>query len=177
MTTARSVEIIALPQARPPELLRQTLGVWPLPGLSLLAETRQTLTALCVRQPPFTMPPGSPLMAATARRVEVVFTELAGNALRHAQQPIRVHLASTAKAWLIGVDDAAPELTPMVGTLEGDQPGGRGLAIVLSLASSAGWYVTDGIKTVWAEVPDRPPAELLERLRHRRPGFSRTLEA
>jgi hypothetical protein len=117
--------------------------------------------------------PGAPLLASPIRRVEVVFTELAGNALRHAGQPVRIHLASTAEAWLIGVDDASPHLEPMVGSLDSEEIGGRGLAIVLTLTSGAGWYIEDGIKTVWAEVPDVPPQELLERLRQPRSGLSR----
>ncbi|MCD5349330.1 ATP-binding protein [Kineosporia mesophila] len=127
-----------------------------------------------MREPPLVMPDTYPLMAAPGRRLEVVFTELAGNALRHAHQPVRAWLHSTAQAWLIGIDDAAPELQPSVGTPVTDQIGGRGLAIVLSLTSSAGWYVDNGVKTVWAEVPDTPPAKLLELLEQPRSGLSRS---
>jgi len=154
-------------------MLRQPQGAWPLPGFSTLAKTRQALSDLCVREPRVVMPPTAPLLASPTRRVEVVFTELAGNALRHAGQPVRVHLSSTADSWLIGVDDGCPELQPMVGSLDAEQVGGRGLAIVLTLASGAGWFVQNGIKTVWAEVPDAPPEGLLQRLRHRRSGLSR----
>jgi hypothetical protein len=140
----------------------------------MLAGTRQALAALCVREPPVLQAPSAPLLASPIRRVEVVFTELAGNALRHAGQPVRIHLSSTAEAWLIGVDDNSPELEPQVGSLDTDQVGGRGLAITLTMASRVGWFVEGGTKTVWAEVPDAPPESLLQRLRQPRSGLSRT---
>ncbi|GLY28751.1 ATP-binding protein [Kineosporia sp. NBRC 101731] len=163
-----------MPQERPPELLRSTQGTWPVTGYAALGPTRQALTALCVRDPPLVMPSAYPLLAAPVRRLEVVFTELAGNALRHGRQPVRAWLRSTARAWLIGIDDGAPDLRPTVGSLDTDQIGGRGLAIVLSLTSGAGWYVDGGVKTVWAEVPDSPPDELLQLLQQPRSGLSRS---
>ncbi|GAB6897187.1 ATP-binding protein [Kineosporia succinea] len=149
----------------PPDVLRHERGSWALPGLDQLTGTRETIISLCVRNPPIVVPPGSPHLAVLTHRMEIVCTELAGNALRHARQPIHIHLSSTASSWLIRVDDASPDLTPVVGHPTAEQIGGRGLSIVVSLASAAGWYVRESVKTVWAEVPDIPPAKLLARLR------------
>ncbi|MBT0767814.1 ATP-binding protein [Kineosporia sp. J2-2] len=126
-----------------------------------------------MREPPLLPVPGAPLLAVLARRMEVVYSELAGNALRHARQPVRVTLSSSPDSWLIGVEDSAPELEPAEGGLEPEQIGGRGLAIVLTLASAAGWYVRDATKTVWAEIPDTPSEHLIELLSLRRPGLAR----
>nr|WP_269328935.1 ATP-binding protein [Kineosporia babensis] len=104
-------------------------------------------------------------MAEPRRRVELVCTELVGNALRHGRPPVRVELASTATHWLITVQDAAPQEHPVLGSPVAEQIGGRGLAIVLALSSQAGWYVEGPSKTVWAEIPDLPPEELLRRLK------------
>ncbi|GLY15987.1 ATP-binding protein [Kineosporia rhizophila] len=160
-----SVDIPILVRNRPPDLIRQQLGAWPLNGLTGMAAVRESLLARCHREVPLPLPAGSPVMAEVARRVELVFSELAGNAVRHGRPPISVQLACTADAWLLSVSDAAPEQELRVGRLAGDEPGGRGLALVLTMAAQAGWYVHEGRKTVWAEVPDQPPGRLLEQLR------------
>ena len=45
-----------LERSQPPCLLRRPAGTWPLPGFARLSQTRDELSALCVREPPVQMP-------------------------------------------------------------------------------------------------------------------------
>lgn len=174
-----------LERGRPPCLLRRPVGTWPLPGFARLSQTRDELSALCVREPAILPPPGSPLLADVRERVELVFTELAGNALHHGLQPARVRLASTAQSWLISVQDSSPDQEPQAADLDGidaldvvsaltsdtDVTPGLGLALAEVVSSHTGWYPHDGGKTVWADVPDTPSQDLLNRLQAPAPSI------
>ena len=82
----------------------------------------------------------------------LVVSELAANALTHAQSSYRVQLSATPAALRIEVDDAgvgAPEPQPLTETEEH----GRGLHLVDALAASWGIEAADsGGKRVWAEL-------------------------
>lgn len=83
----------------------------------------------------------------------LVVSELAANALTHAQSSYRVRLAVNDVALRIEVDDngvGAPEPQPLTVTEEH----GRGLHLVGALAASWGMEPGDGGgKRVWAELP------------------------
>ena len=85
----------------------------------------------------------------------LVVSELAANALTHAESSYRVRLATTGPALRIEVEDdgtGTPEPQPLTETEEH----GRGLHLVDALAVSWGMEVADaGGKRVWAELAVR----------------------
>jgi hypothetical protein len=91
------------------------------------------------------------LTSSPSRRIELVFSELVSNALRHGGAPVQVTLFRVDDRWLIDVADASP--TPPVPRLVGQfDAGGRGLLIISRLSDRCGWTTVNGIKHVWAEV-------------------------
>jgi signal transduction histidine kinase len=91
------------------------------------------------------------LKTSVARRLELVFSELVSNALRHAGAPVHVTLYREADRWLLDVADGSPT-PPTPRDAERFDPGGRGLMIIARLSGRHGWTVQDGVKHVWAEV-------------------------
>ena len=84
----------------------------------------------------------------------LVASELATNAIRHAQSPLRVVVSRAADGLTIAVDDTSHVLpVSRVATLGG--VGGRGLPIVAALSTRHGAEVTTEGKTVWSTI-DRP---------------------
>jgi anti-sigma regulatory factor (Ser/Thr protein kinase) len=88
-------------------------------------------------------------------QVEVIASELATNAVRHAQSPFRVSIERGSSTIRLAVRDASfarPEhLTGKTGVV-----GGRGIPLVAALSRAWGSESeTDG-KTVWAEVERHP---------------------
>lgn len=83
----------------------------------------------------------------------LVVSELAANALTHAESSYRVRLAAAGPALRIEVEDdgfGTPEPQPLTETEES----GRGLHLVGALAASWGMEAGDaGGKRVWAELP------------------------
>jgi anti-sigma regulatory factor (Ser/Thr protein kinase) len=98
--------------------------------------------------------------AEVRSRLALVVTELATNALRHAESHAHVRLSRGDGAWLVEVLDHRPDLPLAVPEARAHGEGGHGLLIVAKLASSLGWYATDGAKHVWALVDDDKPASL-----------------
>lgn len=91
------------------------------------------------------------LTTSPARRIELVFSELVSNALRHGGAPVQVTLLRVEGRWLIDVADGSP--TPPAPRVAGQfDRGGRGLLIISRLADRCGWTSVNGIKHVWAEV-------------------------
>lgn len=93
-------------------------------------------------------------------RLALVVTELATNALRHAESHAHVRLSRADGAWLVEVLDHRPDLPVAVPEARGHGEGGHGLLIVARLASSLGWYAAEGAKHVWALVDDDKPASV-----------------
>jgi two-component sensor histidine kinase len=91
------------------------------------------------------------LHTSAARRLELVFSELVSNALRHAGAPVHVTLTESAGRWVIDVADGSPT-PPNPRSAERFEGGGRGLMIIARLSGRRGWTVEDGVKHVWAEV-------------------------
>jgi serine/threonine-protein kinase RsbW len=86
-----------------------------------------------------------------AERMVMAATELASNALRHAQCPAVVTLSRTKKAFILDVADDKPLSLPQIVDERPDGVGGRGLRIVQELAVDTGWYTAEGRKHVWAQ--------------------------
>jgi len=91
--------------------------------------------------------------AELRERMELVATELTGNALRHGSPPVVVRLLETEANYVVDVTDCAVDRAPeSAGAHPDARAGGRGLHIVRSLADHAGWYATDDRKHVWASL-------------------------
>ena len=83
--------------------------------------------------------------------VTLVVSELATNAMLHAQTPFKVSLHGFERTLLLEVEDDSPA-GPVRGAAQGLAKGGRGLTIVELL--SRDWGVDargDGGKSVWVE--------------------------
>jgi anti-sigma regulatory factor (Ser/Thr protein kinase) len=80
-----------------------------------------------------------------------VVSELATNAMRHADSPFRISLHRTHDAIRIAIEDVA-ETTPAPRVAASDDAGGRGVAIVERLAHRWGWDRASAGKVVWAEL-------------------------
>jgi anti-sigma regulatory factor (Ser/Thr protein kinase) len=94
-----------------------------------------------------------PVMAATA---ELLISELASNAVRHARTPFEVRIWARATGLRAEVVDGSAAL-PVLGERSVDSEQGRGLRIVESLASAWGVDHRGGKKAVWFELgPLRP---------------------
>jgi len=82
---------------------------------------------------------------------EIIASELATNAVRHARSPFRVRVSRTPAGVRIAVSDASND-PPQHIVRDDCEFGGRGVRLVAALSTA--WGTTDeaGGKTVWAEV-------------------------
>ena len=94
-----------------------------------------------------------PVMAATA---ELLISELASNAVRHARTPFEVRVWADRTCLHAEVIDGSADL-PVLGDGSVDAEQGRGLRILDSLASAWGVDVRSGAKAVWFAL-DTPKA-------------------
>ncbi|MFL6141539.1 MAG: ATP-binding protein [Labedaea sp.] len=85
---------------------------------------------------------------------ELVGTELATNALEHANGPrcVRVSYHAERQVLRIEVDDASPDLPPTPGTSRLGRHRGRGLNMIAAMAQW-GVHRRQDSKTLWAEIP------------------------
>ncbi|WP_344078908.1 ATP-binding protein [Luedemannella helvata] len=95
---------------------------------------------------------------AVTQRIEVIVTELASNAVRHAGTPYQLVLRRFESFIHVAVLDEDDQLAKLVGPATPFSPGGRGLMIVEGFSSSWGSYATTRGKSTWAIVRYRPVA-------------------
>lgn len=81
----------------------------------------------------------------------LVASELATNAMRHAESPFRISLHRTRDSIRIAIADVA-ETAPSARVAASDDAGGRGVQIVEQLAHRWGWEAASTGKVVWAEL-------------------------
>jgi anti-sigma regulatory factor (Ser/Thr protein kinase) len=81
----------------------------------------------------------------------IVISELATNALRHAETPFRAVLDRQQQGVRVGVEDAAPDPLARRSSDSYDL-GGRGVDIVEALSRRWGWTELPSGKLVWAEL-------------------------
>ena len=85
-----------------------------------------------------------------SERLVLIADELASNALRHGDAPVRAALSRSGDDWMIAVADSAAGSPPQ--PAEGRDPsrGGFGLYLVADLAQAHGWHSQESEKVVWA---------------------------
>lgn len=81
--------------------------------------------------------------------------EMASNALRHGGGGVRAAVRLTAEAYLIEVSDRAAASPPAPAVDRDPSQGGLGLYLIAEMSTAHGWYVSDGLKHVWALLPRR----------------------
>lgn len=91
--------------------------------------------------------------------VLLVASELLGNAVRACSAPITLLVEAHRGHIHIGVRDDSPQ-SAIIRQVAEDSDGGRGLAIVDTLARRWGQTPYDGAKWVWADVPIGPGSVL-----------------
>jgi anti-sigma regulatory factor (Ser/Thr protein kinase) len=92
--------------------------------------------------------------------IELVTSELAGNAVRHggqgADREFEVTVTTDEEAVVVSVRDSGLTGTPQAGTCDLDSDGGRGLALVEMVARRWGFHRDSTGTVVWAEVDPAP---------------------
>jgi hypothetical protein len=117
--------------------------------------------------------PARPVFSDVGARLQAAMGELVANGLRHGGPPVRASLARGRTGWLLTVSDSATGKPPLlrkmsISVAEGAGPdadaltGGFGIRMVVALATRTGWYVTDDVKHVWAQIDDEPPPHLMQ---------------
>ncbi len=94
-------------------------------------------------------------LAGTPKKVVLIATELAANALTHGLPPTIVQLSRRDDSWLLDVADHDPESVPVYAGLRITGAGGLGLHLARQLSLDVGWYTTDETKNIWATFPVR----------------------
>jgi anti-sigma regulatory factor (Ser/Thr protein kinase) len=88
------------------------------------------------------------LSAVTRERVELMVSELATNAVKHARSAFSLTVVTSGDSVRVEVNDEG-ERQPVRRDPAPTDPGGRGLVIVQALSDDWGVELHDGDKTVW----------------------------
>lgn len=151
-----------MPPATPPTPGDRPTG----PGFGSRARARFPATGLGARAARRFA--SSALGADNGSDVALVVSELAANAVRHAETPFELALEDDGRRVRVEVRDGSPTLPSPRGSQD-DGITGRGLLIVEHLSSAWGARQTAGGKVVWAELPSAT-ARRLPVLDHAPPG-------
>jgi anti-sigma regulatory factor (Ser/Thr protein kinase) len=89
---------------------------------------------------------------------ELLTSELVSNVTRHVGSPMIVRALRRPSRIRVEVDDDSPT-APVLRHSAPDDPGGRGILLVDTLADDWGTEVRDDGKTVWFEIDARRAAE------------------
>ncbi len=89
---------------------------------------------------------------------ELVTSELVANAVRHGATPVTLTVTVSGGLLTIAVADADPHGTPIPRPADASATGGRGMAIVASMAQRWGCTQDVASKVVWAELALQRPA-------------------
>jgi anti-sigma regulatory factor (Ser/Thr protein kinase) len=85
-------------------------------------------------------------------RLLLTLEELASNALRHGDAPVRLAITAYDMYWLLEVSDAAPHRPPAPAVGRDAAQGGLGLYLVSRVAGAHGWIDDGHRKTTWARI-------------------------
>lgn len=137
-----------LSSSRPPDAFRP-LRRWVLDTTDELSALRAAILAELVSES------GNPatVLDEVADNMLLIATELATNAFRYGLPPTEVRLLHTDHAYLLDIADQDADTVPYVAGAREPGAGGFGLRIAQRLALDVGWYVEDGVKHVWAVLP------------------------
>jgi anti-sigma regulatory factor (Ser/Thr protein kinase) len=135
------------PSAIPPAA--QPVSTWRLHDLAELPQLRSELR----RHLAADVRPEDPAAADARDQLVLAFDEMASNALRHGGGGVRAELLRTEDSYLIDVSDQAATAPPSPAVGRDPSEGGLGLYLIAELARRHGWYVSGGLKHVWALLP------------------------
>jgi serine/threonine-protein kinase RsbW len=144
----QNAAVSGLRTSRPPSSATE-LDVWVLTTTTQLRELRAALAAALYGDSELA---GRPLDDVPERMV-LVATELATNAIRHADPPTEVRLSRTAGEFVLDVADHDPTTVPELTATRPLDSGGRGLMLAREFSLDVGWYATDDAKHIWATFP------------------------
>lgn len=85
-------------------------------------------------------------------RLLLTLEELASNALRHGDAPVRLAITAYDTYWLLEVSDAAPHRPPTPAVGRDAARGGLGLYLVARVTGAHGWIDDGRRKTTWARI-------------------------
>jgi anti-sigma regulatory factor (Ser/Thr protein kinase) len=99
-------------------------------------------------------------LAGVVEPLQLVVSELVGNAVRHGRPPVDMWLRRVGKGVRVDVHDEATESAPEVATLSApDAESGRGMFLVDAVSAESGVeQIPDDGKVSWARVEPEPPA-------------------
>lgn len=92
------------------------------------------------------------ILGGIAHDLVLVASELATNAIQHGRPPTLVELFRDGADFLLTVSDHDVSSEPRVAGDRAPGLGGFGLQIARRLSRDVGWYRTDTIKVIWAEI-------------------------
>ena len=90
--------------------------------------------------------------ADLCQALEVVMSELVGNAVRHGRHPVSFEVEREGRDVLVVVMDADATPPGDGECCDLDSEGGRGLFLVSQLSQQWGWYSSGTGKRVWARI-------------------------
>ncbi|CCH89169.1 Putative signal transduction histidine kinase (fragment) [Modestobacter italicus] len=126
---------------------------WPLQQVADLTRSRNDLRARVLGAG---TPPGD--IADDVERLLLAYEELASNAFRHGQPPVRAMVTAGGDGWLIDVTDASVDRAPTPAVDRDPALGGLGLHLIARLCRAYGWSTSSGRKHVWGHVSLAPVA-------------------
>jgi hypothetical protein len=138
----------ATPPPADPALSWDLLEIAQLPAVR--AELRRHVTAHPARS---TSAAGQDRASELRDQLVLALDEMASNALRHGRGQVRAAVRLTAEAYLIEVSDQAASAPPSPAVGRDPSEGGLGLYLIAEMSTAHGWYVSDGLKYVWALLP------------------------
>ncbi|MBF0688180.1 MAG: ATP-binding protein [Cellulomonas sp.] len=137
-----------LRSSRPPARFTP-VRTWVLDNVSDLHAFRQQLrTEINTRSDV----PAEEVLGTVAHDLVLVASELATNGIRHGRPPTTVELLQDGPEFLLTVADHDLGSVPRVAGERPPGDGGFGLQIARRLAREVGWYRTDSVKVIWAEL-------------------------
>lgn len=134
-----------LPPAASPDAT--TLARFAPTSLAHLTRCRRRLTAALRGA---SRPPDAD--EGAVERLLLTLEELASNAVRHGEAPVRLAITGYDTYWLVEVSDAAPDRPPTPAVGRDAAQGGLGLYLVARVTGAHGWIDDGRRKTTWARV-------------------------
>lgn len=91
-------------------------------------------------------------LSQVAQDLVLVASELATNAIKYGRPPTIVQLSQDGTRFLLTVADRDLSSEPRIAGERPPGEGGFGLQIARRVSRDVGWYRTDAVKVIWAEI-------------------------